>query len=147
MHGRDEFVYVNQDGSVRELSPDEREYLSRPFHGADGGRPYIKKSYESLDGWRSISGFLPRERVPRDIVVEPVNPAYVPPEVDANREMIEDIKRAGGIVTDNPDGSVTLAPNPDIPRQEGFERLRAIRLERQREREKLARHPDYARPA
>jgi hypothetical protein len=54
------FVYVNQDGSVRELSPEERGYLSEEFPGEDGGRPYIKWSYESRDGWGSKSGFIER---------------------------------------------------------------------------------------
>ena len=147
MNNADEFVYVNQDGSVRELSRDEREYLSRYFLPGDSGRPYIKTSYKSQDGWGSISGFLPRKRLPRRILVEPVNPAYVPPEVDFLRQIIEDSTRAGDIVTENADGSLTCSPNPDIPPQKHFELLRQIRLERQRERERLAKHPDYLRKA
>src|SRR5688572_29806530 len=58
------YVYVNQDGSVRELSPEERDYLSEKFYNGDGGRPYIKSSYESHDGWGSQSGFIPRRQVP-----------------------------------------------------------------------------------
>lgn len=147
MHSPDDFAYVNQDGSVRELSPDEREYLSQNFHPADGARPYIKSSYESKDGWGSVSGFLLRTRVPRQIAVEPVNPDYVPPKFDALREMIEDGRRVGDVVTENPDGSVTRAPDPNIPHKKRFELLREIQLERQREREKLARHPDYPKRA
>ena len=143
MHSADEFVYVNQDGSVRELSPDEREYLSQDFHPGDGGRPYIKTSYESQDGWGSISGFLPRKRIPRQVMVEPVNPHYAPPESDARRQMIEDSKRVGDIITENADGSVTCAPNPGIPHKKRFELLRQIQLARQREREQLARHPHH----
>ena len=142
MQSPDELVYVNQDGSARELSPDEREYLSQTFHPGDGDRPYIKASYESRDGWGSISGFLPRKRIPRQVKVEPVNPNYVPP-VFNSREMIEDSKRVGDIITENADGSVTCAPNPNIPPEERFELFRQIYLERQREREQMARHPQY----
>lgn len=145
MRSAGDFVYVNQDGSVRELSPDEREYLSLDFHGADGGRPYIKRAYESRDGWGSVSGFLPRKAVPGGVPVEPVNPAYVPPVFDARRATIEDGKRAGDIVTENPDGSVRRAPNPAISHKERFEILRQIQLERQRQREELARHPGSVR--
>lgn len=144
MHSVDDFVYVNQDGSVRELSPDEREYLSKDFHPADGARPYIKSSYESEDGWGSVSGFLPRKRVPGRIAVEPVNPDYMPLKFDARREMIEDGRRAGDVITENADGSVTCAPNPNMPPGKRFELIREIHLERQRKREELARHPDYA---
>lgn len=145
MQDADEFVYVNQDGSVRELSPDEREYLSQGFSPGDGGRPYIKTSYESQDGWGSISGFLPRNRAPRHVVIEPVNPTYVPPGFDARREMIEDSRRVGDVVTESADGSVQCAPNPNIPLERRFELLRKIQLERQRERETLAKHPNYVK--
>lgn len=134
-----DFLYVNQDGSVRELSRDEREYLAQDFSPGDGGRPYIKMFFESRDGWGSISGFLPRKAVPRQVAVEPVNPNYVPTKLDARRAMIEDSRSVGDIVTENADGSVTCAPNPSIPYKTRFERLRQIHLARQREREKAAR--------
>jgi len=143
MQAADQLVYVNQDGSVRELSHDECRYLAQQFHPSDGGCPYIKESYDCQDGWGGISGFLRRTSLPSGIVVEPVNPHYVPQEFDARRQDIEDSKRVGDIVTENPDGSVTCSPNPDIPHEKRFELLREIALERQRQREKLAKHPDY----
>lgn len=145
MKSVEDFVYVNQDGSVRELAPDEREYLSESFHPGDGGRPYIKGSHGALDGWGSLSGFLPRKMVPGHMAIEPVNPTYLPPQFDARREMIEDSRAVGDIVTENPDGSVRCAPNPNIPHKERFERLRQIQLQRQRERELLARHPSHVK--
>src|SRR5215469_2917651 len=39
------YVYVNVDGSARELHPDERDYLETPFSPGDGARPYVKGSY------------------------------------------------------------------------------------------------------
>lgn len=70
------FVYVNQDGSVRELSPAEQTYLSKEFSGGDSGRPYIKSSYKSRDGWGSLSGFIERSKVPARIEISPVHPDF-----------------------------------------------------------------------
>ncbi|HLM61509.1 MAG TPA: hypothetical protein VK308_11955, partial [Pyrinomonadaceae bacterium] len=43
-----EYIYVEEDGSARELDEDEQIYLKTEFHGGDGNRPYIKLRYESL---------------------------------------------------------------------------------------------------
>jgi len=75
----DDFVYVNQDGTARELSLDERDYLATEFSPGDGGRPYIKGTYNDRDGWGSISGFLLRRRLASSITVKPVNPNYKMP--------------------------------------------------------------------
>jgi hypothetical protein len=64
MSKADLFVYVNQDGTVRDLMADEREYLNEEFHGADGGRPYIKLKYEDRTPDSKIGGFLYRSMVP-----------------------------------------------------------------------------------
>jgi len=140
MHNPDDFVYVNQDGTARELSNSEREYLSQDFQPGDGARPYIKASHKSQDGWGSISGFLSRKSLPHQISVSPVNPNYVPREVDGRDQAIEDSRRVGDIITVNPDGSVTCAPNPNISHQKRFELFREIQLTRQRELENLARY-------
>lgn len=94
-----EYVYVNQDGTARELSSDEREYLSKQFHPTDSGRPYIKSSYTSQDGWGSQSGFLLRRKLPPSITVMPVNPNYTmsgpvdPPDlVQGGRRSFEAIR-------------------------------------------------------
>ena len=61
------YVFVENDGSVRELHLEERKYLETPFSPFDGGRPYIKEDYESRDGWKSIKGFCPRAKIPDGI--------------------------------------------------------------------------------
>ena len=147
IRGANQYVYVNQDGSVRELSSDEQQYLSQSFDGFDSGRPYIKTSYETKNGWGSVSGFLLRNRVPRHLRINRVNPEYVPPPFDFKRQALEDGRRLGDIVTENAGGSVTCTPNPNISRKERFELLRQLQLERQREREKLARHPGHTKQA
>jgi hypothetical protein len=120
-----EYVYVNQDGSARELSAGEREYLSKTFAPTDGARPYVKPSYQTRDAWGSISGFLHRSELPASIRVEPVNPNY---------DLLV-----------SPYGGEAVAELREILGGETLEEGRRRRLERQRERERLARHPDATR--
>lgn len=133
-----EFVYVNQDGSVREVSPNERSYLGEKFSPADGARPYFKSSFSTRDGWGSLSGFIERRLVPAGVTILPVHPdfdtAYAAQKVD----FLKLDRAAGRIVTNNPDGSVTSAPDPTLPRREAFERSRQVHLDHQRRLEALA---------
>jgi hypothetical protein len=131
------FVYVNQDGSARELSPEEQRYLSEKFEGGDSGRPYIKWSYESRDGWGSLSGYLERRRVPRRIMILPVSPKY-DAAVKALNEGRLDYRDEGDLVVKNPDGSITYFTNPEIPHKKRFERACNWHLEQQRRLEELA---------
>ena len=89
------FVYVNQDGSVRELSPSEQVYLSEKFVGGDSGRPYIKSRYKSSDGWGSQSGFIERRRVPLQIAILPVHPDYDALEKELGYDMLGSHRAAG----------------------------------------------------
>ena len=59
-----QYVYVEDDGTARELEADEIEYLNTKFHGADGNRPYIKTSYEQLTPDNRIGGYLRRGKLP-----------------------------------------------------------------------------------
>ena len=65
-----QFVYVNEDGSVRELSQDEREYLTTEFHPNDGARPYIKFQFGSKTPDKKISGYIQRRQVPARIKIQ-----------------------------------------------------------------------------
>jgi hypothetical protein len=133
-----EFVYVNQDGSARELSPGERGYLSTKFSGFDGGRPYIKTRYESRDGWGSQSGFMLRRLVPDRITVEPVHPNFDVLEKQLGNDALAANRAAEDVIVTNRDGSITVTPNPSISQKERFERLRSHQLLEQRRREELA---------
>jgi hypothetical protein len=117
MNGEFDFVYVNQDGSVRELSANEREYLSKDFSGGDGDRPLIKTSYESRDGWASLSGFMWRNLVPKSVRIEPVHPQY------------------------DSEGSLTLEQFIAEFGAGDVETATRIHREQERDRERLARHP------
>lgn len=65
-----EFVYVENDGVVRELDEEEQAYLSEKFYPADGNRPYIKTRYRQLSPDGKISGFIRRVRIPKRIEIK-----------------------------------------------------------------------------
>lgn len=65
------YVYVEFDGTVRELDSDEQQYLQEEFHPNDGNRPYIKSNYWERTPDRKIHGFLKRNRVPWWISIRP----------------------------------------------------------------------------
>lgn len=44
------YVYVVADGTARELHASERQYLETEFKGSDGNMPYVKRTYNELDG-------------------------------------------------------------------------------------------------
>ncbi|MCB2408421.1 hypothetical protein [Hymenobacter lucidus] len=58
------YVYVEENGTVRELDAEEREYLSIEFEPGNSGRPYIKWRYGSRAGDGLLSGFIARKRLP-----------------------------------------------------------------------------------
>lgn len=64
------FIYVNEDGSARALTPDERNYLNTKFYPSDGSRPYVKSRYDQTTPDGRISGFLLKKRLPRRIQVK-----------------------------------------------------------------------------
>ena len=68
-----EYVFVNDDGSVRELTEDERKYLKQVFHPNDGAPPYIKSRYNQLTPDGRLSGFIARRRVPSRIKIDDMN--------------------------------------------------------------------------
>ena len=68
------YIYVMDNGAYRELSNEEKEYLETKFHGADGGRPYVKWDYYKRTPDNRISGFLKRSSLPKGI-----KPGDVPP--------------------------------------------------------------------
>ena len=136
-----EYVYVNQDGSVRELSPNEQAYLEEEFSPFDGARPYIKSSYESLDGWGSMSGFIPRKEIPTDMGIDPVNPQYDALVANDSVDFLEAHRLAGDIIETGPDGRITCIPDPDLSTEERFEKMQRVQIERQRKREELGKFP------
>jgi hypothetical protein len=64
----DALVYVNEDGSVRELTEAERAHADTELP-LDGARPYIKSSYRDRTAW-GIQGYLPRAEVPESVFIQ-----------------------------------------------------------------------------
>ncbi|MBG6131643.1 hypothetical protein IWQ47_003037 [Aquimarina sp. EL_43] len=64
-----EFVYVENNGTVRELDTEEVEYLQTEFQPGDGARPYIKSNYNQRTPDNKISGFILRNEVPENIEI------------------------------------------------------------------------------
>jgi hypothetical protein len=129
------YVYINQDGSAREVTESERVYLETDFAGGDGGRPYIKPSYGSKDGWGSTSGFIQRRQVPARIPIARVASPNLPDEGNCMEDMIADSKAVGDVVEHGADGSVRITPNPSMNGKERFRLLAERQLQQQRDRE------------
>ena len=110
------YVFVNADGTVRELHESERTYLETPFYPTDGARPYVKSSYDQKDGWGGMEGFCPRSVIPSsfDILAAP---SEDPTEASKKRlfeKQIRYAKEKGFEVTENADGRLTLRRKPRL---------------------------------
>jgi hypothetical protein len=66
-----EYVWINDDGSARELEAEECKHLTTKFHPTEGGRPHIKFWYESKTPEGRLSGFLRRRQVPVSVPISP----------------------------------------------------------------------------
>mgnify|MGYP001076049131 CR=1 FL=1 len=58
------YVWVNDDGSYRELETSERRYLEQAFSPFDGARPYVKSGYASRTPGGHLRGYLRRSLLP-----------------------------------------------------------------------------------
>lgn len=129
------YVYINQDGSARELTESEQEYLETDFEGGDSGRPYVKSSYGSKDGWGSISGFIERRKVPSSVPIVGISSAALPDEGESLEDMIAEAEAVGDVVEHGSDGFVKISPNPGMSSEERYSLLAERQLQRQRMRE------------
>ena len=76
-------VKVEFDGTVWELTEEEKEAVDTPFHPFDGNRPYIKSSYGEKNGWGRLNGYLLRKDVPQGMTINP--PRIIPQPLDGGR--------------------------------------------------------------
>lgn len=67
-------VYINDDGSARELTETDRKYVNTEFSPFDGARPYIKSHYSQRTALGEIRGYLPRTEVPDGLLIDPAPP-------------------------------------------------------------------------
>lgn len=75
---RERFVWIDDAGTARELSPEECEYLARPFDPTDGGRPYVKERYDTRTPDNRLLGYLERRNLPWRMKVRPYEPPIDP---------------------------------------------------------------------
>jgi hypothetical protein len=97
------YIYVNADGTARELHTSERAYLETEFKGGDSAMPYIKDSYEGRNGWGEISGYLKRAALPSGMPVADA-PAEGPNKPMSIDEFIAWLAKKGVRATKNSDG-------------------------------------------
>jgi len=65
------YVLVTSTGAVHELRADERTHLEAAFEPWDGGRPYVKRTYTSLNGASLMGGYCRPLEIPQDILINP----------------------------------------------------------------------------
>lgn len=71
-------VWIDDDGSARELTDAEKIYVDKDFSPFDGARPYIKPRYEQRNALGELRGFLQRQQLPAGTPVRPAPPASPP---------------------------------------------------------------------
>src|SRR5580704_11802495 len=76
-------VKVEFDGTVWELTEEEKEAVDTPFHPFDGNRPYIKSGYGEKNGWGRLNGYLLRKDAPEGMTINP--PRIIPQPLDGGR--------------------------------------------------------------
>jgi hypothetical protein len=105
------YIYVNSDGSVRELHVGERQYLETPFYPSDGARPYIKDSYEHKNPSGDLKGFCRRSAIPSDIEIQSSSLDDPKPVLSKGKLFEQEImywKEQGFDVTIKPDGTLYM---------------------------------------
>lgn len=104
------YVYVNEDGSVRELHVSERAELETPYSPLDSGQPYVKNSYEQRDGRKKLCGYCPRTRIPKILQILPA-PQEDPIAAARKKHaawMIQYAKEHGFEYIENADGTISI---------------------------------------
>jgi hypothetical protein len=97
------YVYINADGTARELHAGERAYLETEFKGGDGAMPYVKASYDERNGWGELNGFLMRAALPAGMPVADA-PAENPNRQMSQKDLIAWLRSKGVRVTENDGG-------------------------------------------
>jgi hypothetical protein len=94
----DVLVWINADGSARELTEAEKKHVASEFSPFDGARPYIKSRYEERNGWGKLSGYLPRNEVPDGVAIKPApadRPARQSTPQGVAKSLVELIRKGG----------------------------------------------------
>ena len=105
------YVYINADGSARELHERERAYLDAGFKGGDGNMPFIKLRYAERNGWGNLAGYLKRALLPAGLAAGAA-PAEDPLRPSSRAEEIARLRAWGAEVVENADGSLSILAKP-----------------------------------
>jgi hypothetical protein len=71
-------VFIDNDGSARELTDAENTYVDADFSPFDGARPYIKSRYDQRNALGELRGYLPRSLLPHGTPIKPAPPPSPP---------------------------------------------------------------------
>jgi hypothetical protein len=66
-----DYVYVDDDGSARELNAEEDEFVTTTLFPDDQAQFFIKPRYESLGPDGRLRGYLRRRQLPKNASVGP----------------------------------------------------------------------------
>ena len=64
-------IWINSDGTARELTDAQKRYVDTDFLPFDGARPYIKSHYSQRTKLGEIKGFLHRKEAPERVPIKP----------------------------------------------------------------------------
>jgi len=112
------YIRVNDDGTARELHPDERRYLEAEYAPGDGNLPWTKRSYDTRDGWGKLGGYMERAKLPGNVAVAPA-PAENPFPPMGKEGFRAFMREKGWDLVDRQDGTATLerrTPPDEKPR-------------------------------
>jgi hypothetical protein len=98
------YIYVNVDGTARDLHSSERQYLQSDFCPGDGAAPYIKGSYSERNGWGELAGYLERSQLPHGTEIQEA-PIEDPRRSLNKAELVEWLRSKGMEITEKSDGS------------------------------------------
>lgn len=118
------YVMVADDGSAREVTAVEQDFLETDFHPADGGRPYIKFRYEAVDGWGSLAGFLLRRQLPNEIQILQSTPEKEQSQRINLDSILEAHRQAGDSVVERADGTFSVSPNEALSTDDRMARFK-----------------------
>jgi hypothetical protein len=71
-------VFIDNDGSARELTDAEKSYVDADFSPFDGARPYVKSRYAERNALGELRGYLQRSLLPNGTSIKPA-PSPSPP--------------------------------------------------------------------
>ena len=79
-------IWIEADGSARELTAAEKKHVDAEFGPFDGARPYVKSRHDERNGWGELAGYLQRDKLPPTVAInpapaEPPAPAQTPQAV------------------------------------------------------------------